>query len=91
MFKKILFLQLGDRQTGHQVDGSFWLMKNFYISLIAARPIKMEEGKTKKKENKMKKLKRIAPRVWKNTYVNRKIRKECQEIIGPYEKKKKKL
>jgi hypothetical protein len=38
-------------------------MKNFYISLIAARPIKMEEGKTKKKENKMKKLKRIAPRV----------------------------
>ncbi len=77
------------RQAGHQVDGSFWLMKNFYISLIAARPIKMEEGKTKKKENKKKKLKRIASSVWKKhiQYINRKIRKKDQEIIGPYEKK----
>jgi hypothetical protein len=25
-------------------------MKNFYISLIAARPIKMEKGKTKRKK-----------------------------------------
>jgi hypothetical protein len=34
-------------------------MKNFYISLIAARPIKMEEGGKQKR----KKLKRIASSV----------------------------